>query len=65
MTLVEMPGNLPHPGIEPASLEASASPADSLPLSHWGNLTVTLSTLNYHLCDNSCLILPLGAKEYV
>ena len=29
------PGDLPHPGIEPAS---PAWQADSLPLSHWGSL---------------------------
>ena len=32
------PGDLPDPGIEPASLAFSASQADSLPLSHWGSL---------------------------
>ena len=32
------PGNLPHPGIEPASPVSLALEADSLPLSHWGSL---------------------------
>ena len=32
------PGDLPDPGIEPATLAAPASQADSLPLSHQGSL---------------------------
>ena len=32
------PGNLPDPGIKPATLAAPASQADSLPLSHQGSL---------------------------
>ena len=32
------PGDLPNPGIEPASLMAPASHADSLLLSHWRSL---------------------------
>ena len=34
------PGNLPHPGIEPASAAPSALQADSLPLSQQGSLGV-------------------------
>ena len=34
------PGGLPNPGIKPASLLSTASQADSLPMSHWGSLSV-------------------------
>ena len=34
------PGGLPNPGIEPASLSSTASQADSLLMSHPGNLPV-------------------------
>ena len=32
------PGDLPGPGMEPASPMSPALQADSLPLSHWGSL---------------------------
>ena len=37
------PGDLPNPGIEPASLMSSALQVDSLPLSHWGETVGTMS----------------------
>ena len=36
------PGDLPDPGIEPASPVAPALQADSLPLSHWGSPYISL-----------------------
>ena len=36
------PGDLPDPGIQPASPAAPASQADSLPLSHQGNPAITI-----------------------
>ena len=39
------PGNLPNPGIEPASVASPALQADSLPLSHWGSPTSSLSRI--------------------
>ena len=36
--LYPSPGDFPHPGIKPASPDAPALQADSLPLSHWGGL---------------------------
>ena len=35
---ISLPGHLPNPGIEPASHASPAFQADSLPLSHLGNL---------------------------
>ena len=36
------PGDLPDPGIEPASSAAPPLKVDSLPLSRWGNPSVTI-----------------------
>ena len=40
------PGDLPDPGIEPASPVSPALQADSLPLNHGGKLAVTSGALN-------------------
>ena len=37
-----LPGDLPDPGIEPASPSSSALQTDSLPLSHWGGPIVRI-----------------------
>ena len=37
---IPSPGDLPNPGIEPASLSSTASQADSLLMSHRGSLRV-------------------------
>ena len=44
---MDMPGDLPNPGIEP---EPPALQADSLPRSHWGNpvhVSVCVQIINY------------------
>ena len=42
------PGDLPDPGTEPASSAAPALQVDSLPLSHWGNPSVTIFSNQTH-----------------
>ena len=50
------PGDLPNPGIEPASLAAPAMQEDSLPLSHQGSPSIRLRNLKQ--CILKFLILP-------
>ena len=45
------PGDLPNPGIKPASPQHLALQAASLPLSHWGHLL-----LFYWLCQSLCVV---------
>ena len=51
-----LPGDLPNPGIEPASLAAPALQEDSLPLSHQGSPSIRLRNLKQ--CILKFLILP-------
>ena len=59
------PGNLPDPGIEPASLASSALQEDSLPLRHWGSPLVSIHWLIRFFSDSPAKTLaPPGQGLY-
>ena len=60
------PGDLPDPEIEPTSPLASALQADSLPLSHLGNLSIYLSMYIYYIIYIWYLMfLPTVHEQYI